>query len=33
VLWLQLGLLVELLSEDLLARPAAVMEALRRLLH
>jgi type III secretion protein T len=33
VLWLQLGLLVELLSEDLLARPAAVMEALRRLLQ
>lgn len=32
VLWLQLGLLVNLLTEDLLARPEAVLAALRQLL-
>jgi type III secretion protein T len=32
VLWMQLGLLVQLLAEDLLTRPAAVLQALRQLL-
>lgn len=32
VLWMQLGLLVDLLAEDLLARPAVVLGSLRRLL-
>lgn len=32
VLWLQLGLLVNLLAEDLLARPAAALSALKQLL-
>lgn len=32
VLWMQLGLLVNLLAEDLLSRPAVVLGSLRRLL-
>ncbi len=32
VLWMQVGLLVQLLTEDLLSRPSAVLDSLRRLL-
>ena len=32
VLWMQVGLLVQLMAEDLLARPSLVMQALRHLL-